>query len=739
MREISRKAKHKIGIARARLWGRFYRLQFFLKSWVARRWSPLLVLGLLAAFSASVYLRPELKKVLDETDLIGIETFRSLFQSLGGGLVGASAIAFAIVLFAMQTNVEKMPHGLFKRLSSDGRLLGAYLLSFLLSVFVMSLSLVPNSDWITVAVLSAFWATVSILWLFLFAYRRALLLINPVSQLSILVHDTTRSLDAWAKMADNLTPLLVSGPGDIETDRIKLDLPRYQYFQLNSHWTNELKRSISHTISYSRRYAEIGDHEVSLAALVSLLRLNEAYIRAKGNTFFNNNPFMNNPMSRDGVITETLEHLRQNIQIGIARGDEQQIEQAMRTMSSLVAVYLSIDYSDERASRTHAHLAAGYLGSAVRSVAPHKMVDVLMEGVRLLRDNARQILAIEGADEIQTVVEDIAKLAGLGIANEDYRPITVTAVEALASLTLDLLRSRNRDIGYAAKKIRSWISLLAELALATPETSFNSKHHDLLEPYYSGRSLESLQLGLTDLVNAVIGADKDDADAKQVAVNICRWADQMYSTERDLLKKAAAAKSSLAYDIVHWITHVTKLLLAVANSPVCDAHTADELRKHALWLVSTLSFVPDDKEVVGYLENYSMTETVFETAIDSLGSNFKEIETATQKLLLGWIFKCSKHETGRQTLGRGLLGSATLSVIFGNEEELKLEVASQLDKPDSPSSEYRARAADVIREFIRSPGDRHRYSKIDHAAAASDLEKLLPLLKELIGMLSPAE
>jgi len=331
----------------------------------------------------------------------------------------------------------------------------------------------------------------------------------------------------------------------------------------------------------------------------------------------------------------------QNIQIGIARGDEQQIEQTMRTMSSLVAVYLSIDYLDERASRTHAHLAAGYLGSAVRSVAPHKMVDVMMEGVRLLRDNARQILAIEGADEIQTVVEDIAKLAGLGIANEDYRPITVTAVEALASLTLDLLRSRNRDIRYAAEKIRSWISLVAELALATPETALNSKHHDLLEPYYSGRSLESLQSGLTDLVNAVIGADKDDADAKQVAVNICQWADQMYSTERDLLQKAAAAKSSLAYDIVHWVTHVTKLLLAVANSPVCDAHTAGELRKHALWLVSTLSFVPDDKEVVDYLENYSMTEAVFETAMDSLGSNFEEIEAATQKLLLGWIFKCS--------------------------------------------------------------------------------------------------
>lgn len=680
-----------------------------------------------------------MKKAMAEAEFIEPETLRSLFQSLGGGLVGASAIAFALVMFAMQTNVDKMPHGLFKRLSSDGRLLSAYLFSFLLSIFVMSLSLAPNSDWNTFAILSAFWATISILWLFLFAYRRALLLINPVSQLSILVHDTARNLDAWANMADKLAPLLIGDSSNNEIAHIEHDLPRHRYFYLNPHWTHELKRSISHTISYSRRYAESGDHEVSSAALISLVRLNEAYISAKGKTFFCDNPFMSNPLSRDDIVAETLEHLRQNIQIGLARGDEQQIEQTMRTMSSLVTVYLSIDYSNERASRTHAHLAAGYLGSAVRSVAAYKMVDVLMEGVRLLKNNAQQILAIEGANKIQTIVDDIAKLAGLGIANEVYRPITVTAVEALASLTLSLLRSRNRDISFAAQNIRSWISILAELALATPETTLNPNHHGLLEPYYSGRSLESLQSSLTDLVNAVISSDKDNSDAKQVALNICRWADKMYSTERDLLRKAATAKSSLTYDIIHWVAHITKLLLAVSNSAVCDARIASELKNHALWLISSLSFLPDDKEVVEYLENYSMTEIFFEVAMDSLGKDFDNIEKATQKLFLNWAFKAAKYESGWHSLGHGFIGLATLAIILGDEKQLKLQLVSYLDKPDSPSVECRARAADVIREFIRSPFDHSGHSKIEHAAAATDLKKLLPLLEELTGILSSTE
>ncbi len=720
---------------RAQIWGRYYRARFFLGRWVFKHLSLFVAGLLLSAFSLSVVLQPKLQLIFDKSNSIKLETLRSLFQSLGSGLVGAAAIAFALVMFAMQTNVEKMPHGLFKRLSSDMRLLGAYLSSFLLAVFVISLSLVPSSEWIAISILSAFWATILMLWLFVFAYRRALLLINPVSQLSILVQDAIRNLNGWATMADKLSPLLAMESRDGEVTRIKHDLPRYKYFEHNSHWTNGLTRSVSHTISYSRRYSEIGDHEVSSAALMALVSLNQAYIRVKGKTFFNNSPFINNPMSHDSVVTETLEHLRQNIQIGIARGDEQQIEQSLRAMSSLVTVYLSIDYSDEHASHTHAHLAASYLGSAIQSVIPHKMIDVLMLGVRLLRNNGRQILIAEGADKIGTIVDDIGKLAGIGIASEAYRPITVTSVEALASLTIDLLLSKNQDIRFAADQIRNYISILAEMAMATPETQLNAKHHALLEPYYSGRSLGSLQSRLTDLANAVVMADEDDADARRVAVNFSQWADRMYSTERVLFGRAAAAKSSLTFDVIHWVTHVTKLLLAIANSPACDANTANDLRKHALWLVSTLSFVPDDKEIIGYLESYGMTEVVFEASLDSANKNCVDIEAETQKLFQDWIFKSSKYKSGRQILGLGLLGIATLAVIVGKEGGVKIEIEKQLAKADFLSAKCRADAKTLISKFVGSGGDRRSHSKIERCAAKLDLQKLGPVLDEITNIL----
>ncbi len=98
-------------------------------------------------------------------------------------------------------------------------------------------------------------------------------------------------------------------------------------------------------MSFTRRYAEQGDYEVSGAALNAVVSINAEYIKAKGKTFYADNPFVDNPFSNDSFINDTLECLRQTAQSGIARRDEQQIEQILQTMSALVQVYRGIDYS----------------------------------------------------------------------------------------------------------------------------------------------------------------------------------------------------------------------------------------------------------------------------------------------------------------------------------------------------------------------------------------------------------
>jgi hypothetical protein len=383
-----------------------------------------------------------------------IEGLRGLILNVGSALIGAAAIVTSLVLFAMQVNIERMPHGLFRRLSADRKLLGAFALAFLLAIGVATLSTFVDQARLALVVLAASWAVVFILISFMYAYRRALVLINPLQQLGILIQDTRKELRTWARRAQRAMPLLerdesasaTSSPSDSTHD-----LARTAFFQINNRWTDGTKRAIRHAMSFARRYAEQGDYEVSGAALNAVVGINAAYIDSKGKTFYADSPFVENPFSSDGFINDTLEHLRQNVQSGIARRDEQQIEQTLQAMAALVRVYLGIDYSSPYASKSHAQLAAGYLASAVQAVVPHGMADVLLEGQRLMGQSAQYLLAHGDPNDIATLSEKIALIACTGCAKEDYRPVTMEGMAQLANLTFDLLRSGSRDIHFAVR------------------------------------------------------------------------------------------------------------------------------------------------------------------------------------------------------------------------------------------------------------------------------------------------
>src|SRR5262245_46698575 len=146
-------------------------------------------------------------------------------------------------------------------------------------------------------------------------------------------------------------------------------MPRALYFRANSHWTVASRQAVTHAVSFARRYAEQGDYEVADLALTAVTAINAAYVRAKGKTFFTAQLLFDNPLTTDGFINDTLEDLRQNVRVGVTRGDERQIEQNLKALAALVEIYVAIDYSSEHeTSKTHANLAASYLAAAVESV-----------------------------------------------------------------------------------------------------------------------------------------------------------------------------------------------------------------------------------------------------------------------------------------------------------------------------------------------------------------------------------
>lgn len=726
-------------------WQRIYGMHHRLSFWKARYGAVATSTFLILLVVVSGYLAPTLQGALEPyfSDDMRFAGFRTLLVTLGGSLIGATAIAFTLVMFAMQVNVERMPHGLFRKFSSDPKLLGAFASTFLLAIAIATMSIIPDTSWLAVATLTTCWGIVLILVLFLYAYRRALCLISPTQQLILVVADARRDLQTWVRRARRAAPLLEGS--DLQNAehesplRSAHDLPRVTYFQLNPHWTAVAQKAILYSVSFSRRYAEHGDHEVARVALNAIVAINATYVEAKGKTFFANVLMFDNPLATDGFINDTLEHLRQNVKIGISRGDEQQIEQTVRAFVALCRIYLNIDYATEYASKTHAHLAAAYLSGAVQSVVPHNMPDVLMEGVRLMGEAGQLMLSKREVNEIATISEKIALISITGVAKEEYRPVTQIGMVQLAKFTFELIRGRSSDIHFAAGEIRGDVSLVTKLFLNIPDTPLSSIHSTYLAPYYSGTSAESLKNWLTELINALANAKADDEAAQRVIRHIEQWADGLYRTEKEIFLAAIQKRSHFTFDIVHWIAHVTKLLVAVSNAPACNDHTREELRRSALWLISVLSWVPDEKESVTFVENYDMTETLFDAAIDAHYCGCDEVAEQVRKLLFSWAFKAGKYETGWGILEQAFCGLATLDLVRGQDGSVLIAALSvRLAQENAPDQAIRDRAAREIREHAATlHRDRSPLSRIDYAMGRTDQGQLRLLLEEIANRLSP--
>lgn len=741
--DIKIKLKESLLLWYAKGWQRIY----FLKNWFFNVKSNyggrlgLLFLAVLIVTSAvfipalQSYFEPYFSEP-DRLDLI-----RALFLSIGGALIGATAIAFSLIMFAMQVNVERMPHGLFRKFSSDVKLLGAFAATFSLAAIIAGLSLIPDKFWVPGAAVTSVWCSLLIILLFVLAYRRALALISPTMQLGLVVTDTKKNFKIWDKAVKRTIPI-VRKSAKIEKEdeamRSNYDMDRVAYFQLHPTWTTSAEKAISYCITFSRRYAEQGDHEVSGVALNGIVAINALYIKTKGKTFFPNNPFFDNPLASDSFLTNTLEHLRQNVQVAISRKDEQFIEQNLQSLLQLTKLYLSIDYGDKHAIRSHAHLVSSYLSSAVESILPHDMADVLMEGVSLLGNAARLILSQDKPEYTASISEKIALIACTGAVNKNYRPVTQVAVKQLASLTFDLLRSKSWEVRYAIKEVRDDVKLIAEMYLKIPDTPLTSINSASLAPYYSGTSNDTLRSWLADLTNALLKAESNDEVAQRVIGHIVEWADELYRTEKELLLLAIEKRSPFTFDLVHWIVHVTKILFAVSCADVCDDRNRDKLRRSAHFLIYVLSWIPDDEETIKYIETYHVADNIFECSVDAHQRGCDNEALKIRDLLLSWTYKAGKYQTGWATLEKACCGLACLNLILElQDEKLFAEIDTYLNKEDAPNFDIRSRAASDLHKEAEEYRMGYGHDAIDIAMTQVDQARLRVLLHEIADHLCP--
>ena len=565
----------------------------------AARWAYTYSTKLLLAVTAvlivaSILLIPDLQSYLEPRFTPErLSTLRSLLVGIGASLIGATAIIFSVVMLAVQLNFARIPFGLFRRLSSDVPLLACFAATFLLGVVIgVAALLPPDKSWVAPAVILSGWCVLGALGLFFIAYKRALDLISPAKQMQMVLRKADRSMQRWEKQADRFAPLLENRP----TPGANRDIARASFFRLHPHWERDAREASSHVLAFARRYAEQGEYDVSGIALNGLVGINSRYIAARGETFFPSNPFFTNPLSAEAFISDTLEKLRRLAISAQGRSDEEQFIQVMTTMASLCGTYATIDYGrDFGMELRHSQLAASYLTGVVEGAARTFGPDVLMEGARLSSQCALVLVQARSALGAITIAESISASALLGLAKPGHEPVTSTAVQQLATLAFEMLKSEEHDISHPSEKVRSSIQLIAQAVLTTADTAVASSHSAHLKPYYALTDYGTFADNLTKLVNAVIELPAEDDDAKRIIGHLADWSDGIFRGEKKLLLDAVDKRSFLVFDLINWICHVTEVLAAASAAPAASGHDRDELIRNARWLIFVLDWLPNDE------------------------------------------------------------------------------------------------------------------------------------------------
>ncbi|KLP99537.1 hypothetical protein ABF75_20295 [Enterobacter hormaechei subsp. xiangfangensis] len=673
-----------------------------------------------------------------------LSVLRSLLGGIGAALIGATAIVFSLIVFSMQTNIERMPHGLFRKFGSDLLLLGSFLGSFVIAILVASMSLIPSNKLSMYAIFLSVWGVIAVLILFLYAYQRALKLINPITQLTLMYNAVRRDLVKWDRLATRAQDIMVNHDDDkskIESLNEKvLDVKRIIFLKNNHGWETTAVQAINYCISYAKRYAELGDYDVSDYSFDRIMYINAKYCSVKRGTYIEDNPLLNIVDNSDAFINLSLEHLRQTMQTALARGDEKLASSTLRGMSGLYGVYLSIEYAGRTRSKHHAMLAAGYISSAVESVIPQNMADVMMEGIKLMGRNSVKALSYANASDIVGTIQKISMFSTISLKNTVLQPVTLTAFSQFSDINIQLIIKGDINSGFTMDILQKSISEAAIVFLHTEDTPINSRHSYILSPYYSVANVTGFISRIKEIVNYLIDNKIEAESSKVIIRNVEKWADKLYQSQKEVLLVAANKRSSFIYDLIPWNVMVCEVLLALSESQLCDDYHSEKLKKHSIWLIATLSWIPEEQEVVTFVNNGSLVDSIFEAAMMGLSRNSPEFYDMCKKILEGWVKKTAQHVSTRSGFEDAIKSLVALTVKEGTvdaQNKLLEKLKDILSKIKSPSKELRELTA---RHLLRNTKDyRYRagfYSSVDIFLSQCDTDSTVALFTKVAEILN---
>ncbi len=694
-------------------------------------------IGIPLIFMIGLAIFSNLNQILEQyfSSNIQFHNLQTLLITLSGSLLAVAAIAFSFIMFAMQINVDRMPYGLFRKLSLDTELSIYFIFLFLLPLIIGAFSMVSNLSLIPWIIIGTIASIISIVFLLFMAYKKALKLISPIEQLKLLNKNACKSLISYSKAASRFSPLIEEQfkKNNIFVQEISGDIYRSKYFEYNPDWAFIAHRSLHYAFLLAKKYAVYGDYEISKFAMDTIKVISECYIETKEKTFVNDIFLLVPSISQDKFINETLEHFRIDIQEGFSTGNEKFIQQFFYGIKQLCLLYLDIDYSSTEKHKSHANLAISYFTNFIETAALYKLTDIVIEGFRMLEEIAFKLIIKGEINDLASISEKIALISIKSIEDEKTRAITYAGVEKFAKLTFFILKGNNKNISYILNRLQEQIICVAENALKLNGYYMQNVFNNTLKPYFSMSSNETLAVWLTNLTNETIKIENKNQEQNQsiksIIENVVCWSNELPQMQRKLLLLAISCRSSFVSDIIFWVEQIVKIFLALSGSINCSEVCRDRLIKDSEHLIFIFSHIPDNKEAVSFMQNYNLVDKLFSSSLEAKKYNYYDCVLKIRQVLLFWTFQLCKYGC---RINDGIYALVSLNLLLDlNDSALVADINQQL-KAISIENENILSVLDCLENRIKQCGiSLPPINLIDAEMNEVDQEKLRELLTKI--------
>lgn len=557
------------------------------------------------------------------------ETFKSLqpiFLNVGSALIGSTAIIFSIIIFTLQVNNERVPYGVFIKLSRDKKLFALFITALILSVCIAIFSFL-SAKYALYTIQIAILFFVIILSCFIYSYTRALDLISPIFQLESIVKHAKDELLKCSK----------------EYENNKKNISKYEFFNSNPNWADGAKQDIIYCNAYAKKLIEKNDYDTSKTALKSIVKINAIYVEVNNQAFIEN----------------TLEEIRQNIQDGLARNDEIFIKDNFEILKDLHFCYSGRDRG----------LAYFYLIEGVKNSISHNIPDVLLAGIRLLSKVAQKEIIDGKSETIRSILKIISDLACYGIIDKKLDSITKDALHVLATITIKLLESKEQDTNFITEEMEQFLYKIGKTQIES--------HSDFENMYYFMISNE-----LINFTNSLINQEFNENKQTFIKIikHIEKWSDNIRWENRELFKLALEHNSSFVHQLINFISNVSRCLMALSTLELIDNKLSSKLSGNAQDLISIFTFIKEDKNTIMLLEMASFTDTIFKLAVDSYNCDLIDITFEIRDILLSVGFRGQKVDDQNRVLAKALGGSIYINILLKKScDELLIVIKNELD------------------------------------------------------------